>query len=237
MTLRWSRAALLGLVVLATGVIAHTSASGLLPGIGGMAALYAASVVGCAAFLGREASTWRLAGLMVGGQAAVHTFLAATGGHQGQAAADHTHSHGAADQQSVLPWDPRTGMSYDQWQDQQYANAHPPELALPSWLTHAVTDITSNPVMAATHVLAAIAVGAWLTVGERALWAVIKFASNTMPVAARTMRARLSGLTAILLEGIQRLPRPDSFLDPPPQLPVWSRGPVRRGPHMSLLAR
>lgn len=216
LTLRWSRASLLGLVVLSAGMVAHMSASGLLPGPGQMAALYSIVVLGCAAFLGREATTWRLGALMVGGQGFVHTGLAATAGHHD---------------------DTGTAPSHLDHAGQHAANEHSPEIVLPEWLPHAVTDVTAHPVMALAHVLAAAAVAAWLAVGERALWAVIRIASGSALHLARAMHLHLYGLTTILLARIQRLPKPETYLEPLPQLPVWSRGAVLRGPPQVLLGR
>lgn len=235
--LRWSRASLLGLVVMATGLIAHVSAAGLVPGAGATVALYGICVAGCAAFLGREASTLRLVALMVGGQAFVHSGLAALAGHQGDPGASAASAATSVPQAEIVAWNPRSGQSYAAWQEQNFPHGTAGEIALPGWMTHAVSDLMAHPAMALAHVLAAVAVGAWLAVGERALWAVIQIASTSALQLASTVRLQLGGLPAVLLEGLRWLPQPTTYLGPAPQLPVWSRGPVKRGPPQVLPAR
>lgn len=226
--LRWGRASVVALVVLAAGGIAHASAGGLLPGATTMVPLYALVVAGCAALLGREASTLRLVAILVAGQAFVHSALAATAGHRGDSAL--VPSASPVVRTPVLPWNPRTGESYDQWAARAYGDGQAPGLTVPAWVTHAVSDLTAHPTMALSHVLAAVAVGAWLAVGERALWSLMRLVGSQVTRLVSTAAALLGGLAVVLTDALRPQPRPSSFRQRPLLLPVWSRGPVRRGP-------
>lgn len=228
LSLRWARASLLAAVVLGTGTVAHVSAGGLLPGPDGLVVLTLVCTTLAAALLGREASALRLVALAVGGQTLVHTALAAMAGHHGE-----THRSAAAALPAPVPG-PRTGSYFDQW-----AQAHPPSAgagpAVPSWLVHAVADVAEHPLMALAHVLASVAVGLWLAVGERALWAVLAVTADWALALARRLRAAIAGVAPIAPRPapvrrtayrLSRLHRRD----------IWSRGPVRRGPPLLLAA-
>lgn len=235
-TLRWARAFLLAGVVVGAGGIAHASAGGLLPGPVGLLVLLATCAAGCAVFLGREASTSRLVALVVAGQAYVHTVLAATAGHRGDPAA--TATQGQGPEPAAIPlatWNPRTGESYERWA-QHLAGAQDASLTLPPWLGHGLADVTAHPLMAVAHLVGAVVVGAWLSVGERALWAVIAIAATGMLRLVRQLGAALGGLVvgdhrARLLTVVI------ASLAPPPVRDVWSRGPIRRGPPLLLVVR
>jgi hypothetical protein len=81
--LRWTRALLLAVVAMGSGVIAHLSADGRLPGPWVLALLFLLCVAGAAALLGRPASTLRVVVMTVAGQTFVHGFLTALSGHRG----------------------------------------------------------------------------------------------------------------------------------------------------------
>jgi len=202
---RCLRGALLAAVVVAVGSVAHVSAGGLVPGAASLLSLYAALAVACACVLGREASAARLVALTVGGQLVVHGALSAFAGH----AAAPAMVHG-----------PHGGM------------VHP---GSGSVLGHGVQDVLEHPLMTAAHVAAAVVVGLWLAVGERALWTFVRLARCT---ARGVLAAALTalGLHPVVLRSVRRATGVRAVaVDPVPLLPVWSRGPARRGPPLVLL--
>src|SRR5205085_3444916 len=72
----------------------------------------------------------------------------------------------------------------------QWAQTHPGGTsgpAVPAWVVHTVSDVLAHPAMAAAHVLAAVVVGLWLAVGERALWAVLSFTAALTVQLVRTL--------------------------------------------------
>lgn len=232
-TLRWVRAGVLGVVVLAVGAVAHAASGGLLPGLGGLTVLLALCVAGGAAFLGRASTTLRLVMLVIGGQAFVHTALAGMAGHRGDPVAAAAVGQWAA--VDVPAWNPRSGVPYEQWA-QQLTGGQELAPAVPAWLLHAVAEIGTNPTMALLHVVAAGVVGAWLAVGERSLFALLALASNRVLELARRWVAALNGQAAVLCaQGHTAVPVGTSDLVP--RRGVWSRGAVRRGPPVLELAR
>lgn len=216
---RCLRALLLAAVVVAVGSVAHVSAGGLMPEAASVLALYAALAVACAGVLGREASAARLVALTVGGQVVVHGALSALAGH----AATPAMAHG-----------PHGGMVHP-------GSAAPSSLAsslassVVSVLGHGVADALERPLMTAVHVAAAATVGLWLAVGERALWTLVRLARCT---ARGVLAAALTALRLhpVVLRSVRRTVGVRAVLvDPLPLLPVWSRGPARRGPPVALL--
>ncbi len=227
--LRWSRALLVAVVALGAGVVAHVSAEGLLPGPVGLLVLLAATTVGSAAFLGREIGRTGLVGLLVGGQSAVHTGLAAMAGHRGDVPVTTTHV--------VTPPPapaPRGASYFDQWAASvPHAADHGP--AAPAWLVHSVTDLLAHPVMALAHLLAAAALGLWLAYGERAVWALLRIGGSAATSLVRALHGRLAigqriGPVHLSLVNVASVPVADPPLDR-----LWARGPVRRGPPARLL--
>ena len=79
----WSRAALLGGVMLGSGAVSHVAAGGLLPHPLVVLLLGGGCVVLSARFLLGRASTRRVVALVVAGQALSHTVLSALAGHRG----------------------------------------------------------------------------------------------------------------------------------------------------------
>lgn len=207
--MRCARAVVLAAVVLLAGSLAHASADGLLPGAASMTTLFVVLAAACAGVLGRAVSAGRLVALTVGGQLAVHTALSVLAGHRGE----HHALAGAPSGAASVP------------------HLHEAAPGGPSaWATHAVQDVLERPAMALAHVLASVLVGLWLAVGERALWALVALARCR---AGTSLRAALQALGAVvvLLHDVRRavVVRP-SRDEPRPQLPLWSRGPARRGP-------
>lgn len=232
LSVRWARAAAVGAVALGTGVIAHVAADGLLPGPSGLVVLALASTVAAAAFLGREASALRLVVLVVGGQTLVHTGLAAMAGHRGDPV-----SAPAAAVHRVLPSlrpGPRTGSYYDQW-TQAHPSAAGAGPVVPAWLVHSFADLAAHPVMAVAHVFAAIAVGLWLSVGERALWSVLTLTAALALALVRRLHGALAAgpLPVPTPARVRRTPEARARL---PRRPVWSGPLTRRGPPALLTA-
>ncbi len=212
--LRILRGALLAAVVVSVGSLAHVLAGGALPGWPTMVALYGTAGAACSILLGREASALRLVTVTVGGQVIVHGVLSEVAGHAG----------------AGMP-----GMSHGAHGGMQHAEAS--GALVPTWLSHGVLEMLADPVMATLHLMAAAAVGLWLAVGERALWSLIRLARCT----AKDVLAHASAALGLLPVVLRAIPRAVGVravhVDPLPLLPVWSRGPARRGPPVGLLPR
>lgn len=228
--LRWSRALVLGLVAFWSGVIAHVSAGGLMPGHVALAVLLALVVLTCARLLGRPASSLRIVLLLVAGQTFIHGALTASSGHRG----DPT----LRTAPTPLPLPPVTPSKGGTFADQ--VNATVPQtstqLVMPAPVQHLVNDLTGpHAVMALAHVAAAVAIGLWLAQGERLLWALL----------ALTLRSSLGlveALVAVVVAaggGLRRpVVRPVSWAAPPgaPSRVALAPRVTRRGPPALLAA-
>lgn len=215
--LRCLRAALLAVVVVTVGSVAHVSAGGSMPGAASLLSLCAALAVACAGVLGRQASTARLVALTVGGQLVVHGALSALAGHVAAPAMAHG-PHGGMVHPGSGP-----------------AASSSLASSVVSVLGHGVADAFERPLMTAAHVAAAAVVGVWLAVGERALWTFVRLARCTARGVLTAALAAL-GLHPVVLRSVRRSTGVRAVgVDPLPLLPVWSRGPARRGPPPVLL--
>ncbi|WP_370291095.1 hypothetical protein [Nocardioides sp.] len=214
--LRWSRALVLAGVVLTAGALAHRTAGGALPGAFEIASVGLVCVVACAALLGVQRTGGGVVALTVGGQLAVHTAMGTLAGHGPAGHAGHALSASVPPMSSSMP--------------------AMPSGAAPAWWTHGPGEFLERPGMAVAHLVAAVAVGCWLAVGEQALWSLLSIAGSQVQ---RLTAAALLGLGAAGAIAVPvRRPRPaDTALRPLPQRPIWSRGPVRRGPPVVLLTR
>jgi hypothetical protein len=230
--LRWARALLLAAVAMGSGVVAHASAGGLMPGPFALVALFAVCLGLAAAFLGRPASTLRIVLLTVGGQTVVHGILTALSGHRG----DPPLRRVPAIPAPVPTPLPGSGAGrHGSYFDLVYA---PPrgsttQLAVPAPVQHLMADLTGpHAVMALAHVSAAVLVGLWLAVGERALWHLLALAADT----ARRLVAVAVGAYDGLRPVAPRLPSlPLRDHGPPPRpSQVLDRIVVRRGPPLLL---
>lgn len=211
--LRTLRGGLLATVVLAAGSLAHVSARGEMPGWASLLSLYVVLLAACAAVLGREASARLLVAVTVGGQLVVHGALSALAGHH--------------------PADSATTLVHDHHGTPTHVAADPG--VLPGWLTHGVQDMAAEPLMALLHLVAAAGVGLWLAVGERALWTLLALARCRARGVLSYALAAL-GLHPLVLRSQPRTARVVAVeVAPMPQLPVWSRGPARRGPPTVVL--
>lgn len=91
----WTRAALLGVVVVTVSCLGHVQADGLLPAPWVLVVLAAGTAAGCAAFLSRQVTTPGMVALLVAGQAGVHVLLTLAAGHHAEVGAAATgHHHG-----------------------------------------------------------------------------------------------------------------------------------------------
>ncbi len=225
--LRWTRALAVAAVALALGTVAHVAADGRLPGAMGLSVLLGATTGFSAAFLGRPASRGRLVGLVVTGQAFVHTGLSAMAGHRGDPAQHVVH---------VLPAVPASGTGPRGTLFEQYEASRPAVDAVPTvpaWVTHAIDDAVQHPWMVLAHVLAAVLVGCWLAVGERALWAVLAL---TLAWAVTLVRS-LSGALGTPAAPPAPASRPISTARLLPTALRHPPGTSRRGPPALLAAR
>lgn len=211
--LLWTRAALIAVVVVLVSTIGHASADGLLPGPLAFAALFLGSTVAAARFLTRPASTTRMVGLLVTGQAVIHGLLSTLAGHagdRGPSSPPPAHSGGFVFEGRHVE---RTGSYLDQVEAMQPA-AGPavPDGATAgvAWLSHQVEHLTSqNPLMLLAHLVAVVLLGLWLAVGEQALWTVVCLATSTFVVAVARAVCRLAvGLLAHVVRRVGRRPVP-----------------------------
>jgi hypothetical protein len=238
--LRWLRAAVLGVVVIAAGTVGHVAADGLLPGWPALALLGLGTVLVAAGQLGRPASTARVVTLLVLGQTVVHLLLTAAAGHRGttvrpaeSSASPVAPPPSRVDFAELAQAGPRTGSLHD-----QLYPGHQPvitDLAVPEPLQHLAADFTAaNAPMALAHLAAAVVVGWWLAQGERALWTLLALTSTR---GRDLVRGLVLLLVAVLhwvtLDGgsARRPSPPDSVADlRPPRLAALAETLSRRGP-------
>jgi hypothetical protein len=240
LVLRWCRALLLAGVALAAGVAGHLGADGLMPGPAALVVLFLACTVGAACLLGRPASRLRVVLLLIGGQTFIHGSLTALAGHRGdpplvRAPEPPPVAHVAATSGAG----PRVGSLLDQFNAAQAGNVpgQRVELAVPYPVQHLVADLTgAHAVMAVWHLAAAVVVGLWLAMGERALWTVVALAGD---VAARVLEpaldrcraaARSVHLVATTLSGARHRWVPAEAVLLPAESLVRTRPLSRRGP-------
>ncbi|MDT0201634.1 hypothetical protein [Nocardioides sp. AE5] len=221
--LRYIRAAVLAFVVLATGAIAHATAGGLLPSVTMMVFLFGAATVGLAMFLGRPATAARIVALTVVGQTLAHLAFSLSAGHVGDPVA------AAAPRPAPTPIDPGAGGSFAD----QFAAGGPhvdASLAIPAEVVHLFTELATpaHAWMTLLHVAAAVAVGLWLAVGERAIW--------TLVALAATVLVPVLGLAMHAMRTPARFPHATRVTHAPRHLATLARSVVRRGPPALLPA-
>lgn len=201
--LLWSRAALVAVVVVVVSTIGHVSADGLLPGPLAFVALVLAATAVSARFLTHQASTRRMVGLLVAGQAVIHGVLSALAGHADDPVAVPPRPDFAFDGRQVE----RTGSYFDQVAAMQQGTALDAGASgsrgvepVLGWLAHQVEHITEqSPLMVLGHLAAVVVLGVWLAVGERALWTFLCLATST--VVDAVVRA-VANVRAVLLERV-----------------------------------
>jgi hypothetical protein len=163
----WLRALLVATLVVFLGVAGHVSAAGLLPAPGWLVAMLVVTVLLCVPLVRRRVGPVRMAGALVGGQAAVHLCLTMTAGHVGDPA--RRLPHVPAPGQARLPTvdGRRVGSLLEAYQSSPGVSARQTP-TLP--LHHLVADLSCHAPMATAHLVAAALVGVWLARGEKALW-------------------------------------------------------------------
>lgn len=184
--LLWVRAALLGSVGVLSGVVSHAAADGLLPSVGWLVALTAASTLVAARWLRRRRSAPALVGLALAAQTGVHLVLSILSGHRGETPAAPV----------LTPATPSPALSLeDALMGVQVDPAVAPDLG---WTGHALDHLTAmGPWMALAHVAGAALLGIWLAAGEAAMWDLLLFV-------AATVHARLAAPSAPV---VRRPPR------------------------------
>ncbi len=194
--LRWGRATVLAAVAGSTGVMAHLSAGGLLPGPFAMASIFAACGLWAASLLGRPASRRRIVLMVMGCQTFTHLVLTAAVGHRG----DRIASPVPAPRSLPLVPTPSVltgpGGGSGAWMDQVHAANPAPDgpvrLSVPAPVQHLLLDFTGpHALMALAHLVGAAVLGCWLARGERLLWALISLSARATVVAARVLALAL----------------------------------------------
>ena len=206
---RWVRAAVLSLLVVASTLAAHGAGGGALPDLSMLVPVSALVTLGSAALLPHPLSWWWTAALLLAGQTALHGALqllaapVATAGVTGHAA-----GAGA----------PHPG-------------GEPGVTAL-----RAVTEWSADALMVGAHIAAAVLVGAWLAAGERAVWSVLALASVTTKNAwLRLVRVLRASVVPTLVPARRSAPW---GLEPAPSRVDWPvSGVTRRGPPTNGCAR
>ena len=193
-SLVWGRAAVLGSLGFASGVVSHAVAGGTLPGPVALLTLLGACVLIAAPVLRRRASAPVLALGVLVFQTGVHAVLSAVAGHRGG------HVSEVAQQQSVqqppVPFPVQGGGTL---LEQYRASAETVRGPEQDWLAHQLDHfVAQGPAMMLAHFAAAVALGLFLFVGEDALWRLLALAAaRTHEWVHRGLRAR-ARLAAVL---------------------------------------
>jgi hypothetical protein len=241
--LRWCRALLLATVALGAGVAAHLGADGLMPGRRDLAILFLVCAAGAAAFLGRPASRLRVVLLLVSGQTFIHGGLTALAGHRGDPPLARVPAAApvAPDFRTTPGVGGRVGSLMDQFYAGQpgLASGERVQLAVPYPVQHLLADLTgAHALMAVCHLAAAVVVGLWLAMGERALWTLLTLAGELVvrtfePLLRRLGAAGVTQLVCTAMRDALRRVVPSRRV----LLPAWqralSRTSVLRGPPRS----
>lgn len=226
----WGRAAVVGAAAMATGTASHVLGQGHLPGPLALTVVLLACVVAAALFLRVRATAVRLVVLVVAGQTFVHGALSSLAGHRGDPLP------AAAPASPVLP---EAGARPSRFFDHYEAAAQASVVSGPrsDWLAHQVEHLTEQgPLMVATHLLGAVALGLFLAVGESALWSLL-----LLGLTRAVLRARFLAL-ALVSAGVRRGVAVRAGLLGAPTLPalrpaLLDRRPERhRGPPFVLAA-
>lgn len=231
--LRVARGLVAAIVATGLGLLAHSGAGGLLPSAPWLAFIFVAVAAVAVASLGVPAGLLRVVALVAGGQFVTHLMLTALAGHAG----DHQTSRAATSttpspkSSMAAAGSSRRGSLYDLTMPQ--AGDGPGDgVATPHWLTHVVDDLTGpHALMAFAHLVAAVVVACWLTLGERTLWRLIMLLGTTVgrtlgcltPVGMPAVFAARVGLAPEWRDGIQR-----------PRDPLTG-GAARRGPPLVVI--
>lgn len=219
-SLLWWRAGIVSAMTFLVGTVGHVSTGGLLPSWVALGAMFAVGTSICAAVLARPASARRLVALVVLGQTGCHALLSLTAGHAGQAA-----TVAPAITPGALPTS--GGARVGSLQDHYEAMVGTPSASTTLTLPDPAALVDHLPMFLA-HTVAAVLVGLWLAVGERALWTVLALVFAAV-VALLVVPATVP-LVAPRQAPVRRRPAT------PPSLARVARCVVRRGPPALLAA-
>lgn len=220
--LRWLRAGVLTAVVVSFGTVAHVSADGRLPGPIGMILLASLCLLVSSVALAAPAGALRIVVLTALGQSGVHVMLTAMSGHHGDGRVP-----AAQVPATVEGSGRRTGSFHDFYLSSQ--PVPPAESGDP--ISHLVADLGSHGPMMLAHLLAAVLVGLWLAVGERALWALVALTGGALGLAVSWLSVVVIWPAVPLRLVLARV-----WPVPPPRTALLARCVVRRGPPALLAA-
>ena len=244
--LRWVRAGLLAAVAMGSGVLAHASAGGLMPGRGSLIFLFLVCLVSAGSLLGRPASAVRVVVLVMTGQTFIHGCLTAMSGHKGDPPLTRAPVPHVPFPAVRMPAGDgrRVGSLYEQAYANQ-AGAARTQLTIPAPVQHLMADLTGpHALMALAHLGAAVLVGLWLARGEHALWVLLALATDravglTPPRLLGCLR--VAGVLSSLRAGLgvlrRRAPVAAAWRRPRTHRGLMlARAVVRRGPPALLAA-
>ncbi|MEP7090479.1 MAG: hypothetical protein ABI776_10270 [Nocardioidaceae bacterium] len=240
--LRWTRAVLLAAVAMISGIVAHLSMGGLLPGRTALVMLFLVCLLTAASLLGRPASTLRVVALLVAGQTFIHGALTGLAGHRGDPPLTRVAAAGLTPRPTMAPGDGRRiGSLYAQMYTTPPGAART-QLSVPAPVQHLMADLTGpHAAMALAHLAAAVAIGLWLAKGERALWTLVGLMTDEVRAMVRPVLPGTSGIVTLIGTALLRLARAHpEFGDSPRALPprphLLDGAVVRRGPPTLLAA-
>ncbi len=222
----WLRAFLLGAAALLSGTVAHASADGLLPSVAAMLVLLALSAAVAAWFLRRRVGGLRLVVLVLAGQTLVHLALTLLAGHRGDPVSAPV---------ALTPVAPPAGHAS---LHEELMGGLPPagSTTTPTfgWVSHLVHHLSEQaPAMVAAHLLAAVALGLWLAVGEALAWSALMVTAAWLVGLLRLVDAAGRSPHLVVVPAARPAPT-DRVVVLLPQL--TSHAVSHRGPPLSLAA-
>ena len=218
---RWVRAALLTLLVVASTLAAHVTGGGVLPDLTMLLPVCALATLASAAVLRRPLSWWWSATVLLAGQTALHGALQLLPATATATATGTGTSGGAA---GMAGHAPQAAASH--------LGAEPGVTTL-----RALTEWSGDARMVGAHVGAAVLVGAWLAAGERAAWSVLALAAgSTRKAWLRLLHVLLTPLTPTFALAPRR-PAPRVAAAVPSKSRCAGSGATRRGPPTGGCAR
>lgn len=233
------RAAVLGTVALASGLLSHAAGGGRLPAPPLLALLLLGSVLLATRVVRVRRTPTGIVLLVLAGQTLAHAVLSALAGHEGQ------RSTGPSVLAPVVPATgmDRTGSLFDHY---NATYAPPPGVgtgagdgsALPlGWLGHQVDHLVDQgPAMVLAHLAGAVLLGLFLAVGEGALWRLLLLAAARARVTAVAWRLAL--VAGGVRRGVELAGARQRPVAPQPRVSqvLDRRGPRHRGPPFVLAA-
>ena len=230
--LRLARGLLTATVAGGLGLVAHTTADGLLPSVPWLILIYLALAAVAIGAMGAPAGFLRLAALVGGGQFATHVMLTALAGHAG----DHRPASSPSTQRQEFVagvGSERRGSFYDLTMG-PVEPANGGEFVIPHWVTHLLDDLTGpHAAMALAHLAAAVVVAWWLAQGESALWTILLLLGASVVRALTRLVAVHRVTTPLARASTTRSTAAE--LRPPRRLAPLTGGLARRGPPLIVI--